>query len=174
VTIHEDGVAVIDQRRAHERVLYERILRQGGEMDHSGQALLFSVTIKLAGSMRALLQEYRAEFASIGFNLDIHADGSVHVIAVPSDVSPGTEEAVLHDMLHTLESYGPVPTERRRERLAAGYASKMAVLRSEQLVPAERDALVRDLFACSVPHITPSGAPTYVVMTWSEVERRIQ
>lgn len=174
VTIHEDGVAVIDQRRAHERVLYERILRQGSDVDHSGQALLFSVTIKLAGSMRTLLQEYRAEFASIGFNLDIHADGSVHVIAVPSDVSPGTEESVLNDMLHTLESYGPVPTERRRERLAAGYASKMAVLRSEQLVPAERDALVRDLFACAVPHVTPSGAPTYVVMTWSEVQKRLQ
>jgi len=128
--------------------------------------------VRLGPTRGALLREYASEFADLGFRLDVENDGSVHMHAVPSDVRPGSEDTVLDEILQALEETGSLPKERRKEGIASVYATRQAIRRGDKLNSTEAAALIRDLFACSVPHITPKGDPTYVILTYEELAQR--
>jgi DNA mismatch repair protein MutL len=174
VTYTADGLVVIDQAPAHERILFERVMARGSGLQRSEQALLFSVRIALAPSDVAVLREYAEQFTALGFRLDIHDATNVEVHAVPSDVQPGSEEDVLMAMLDGLRLMGVVPRERRHEGVAAVYASKQAMRRGERLTPDEMRTLVQDLFACQQPHLSPSGAPTFIIIPYEELASRLR
>jgi DNA mismatch repair protein MutL len=172
ITSRHDGLLVVDQQAAHERVLYERLLRKEGADAAVSQALLFAATAQLSGAHRALLREYLDEFSALGFRLEINDDGTVRVLAVPGDIHPGMEESVLADLLHEMEGVGRLPAERKREHLAAVYATRQAVRRGTTLGADEQQALIRDLFSCAVPHVSPVGRPTYVIISFDELHHR--
>lgn len=172
VTTSADGLVVIDQQAAHERVLFERVMSRDAQASQAGQALLFSVQLRMSAAHAALLREHAAEFEALGFRVDAHADGSVDVHAVPADVRPGSEETVLADMLRELEAAGRFPADRRRDGIVAIYAARQAVRRGERLQQSEQEQLVRDLFACAVPHMSPRGMPTYIIIPFDEIGSR--
>lgn len=172
VTTNADGLVIIDQRAAHERIVYERILSRAA--DTVAQSLLFAVLVRLSPSRVALMREYHDELSEIGFRCDIEADGRVHVHAVPSDVKPGSEESALDDVLGALEEIDAVANMQRRERIAMAFASRHALRRGQALSEDESLALVRDLFACSVPHRSPNGHQTYIVIPFDELAQRFR
>lgn len=172
VTTNSEGLMVVDQRAAHERVVYERVLARTGEA--VAQSLLFAVVVRLSPSRVVLMREYQDELQDLGFRCDVEHDGRVHVHAVPSDVKPGAEESALEDLLQALEDIEAAPTTQRRERLAIAFASRHAVRRGEQLTQDEAASLIRDLFACSVPHHSPKGEPTYIVIPFDELAQRFR
>ena len=174
VTTSAEGLVAIDQHAAHERVIYERVMKRQPQDAQSGQALLFAVTIKLSPSRVTVLREYLDEFTTLGFRLEIINAGTVEIHAVPTDVQPGNEEATLEGMMQSLEDVGRLPRERRREGIAAVYAARQAMRRGDRLSGGEMRALVRDLFACSVPHLTPHGEPTYIVIPFDELVQRFR
>jgi DNA mismatch repair protein MutL len=147
-------------------------LRKEGADAAVSQALLFAATAQLSGAHRALLREYLDEFSALGFRLEINDDGTVRVLAVPGDIHPGMEESVLADLLHEMEGVGRLPAERKREHLAAVYATRQAVRRGTTLGADEQQALIRDLFSCAVPHVSPVGRPTYVIISFDELHHR--
>ncbi len=171
VTTSAEGVVVVDKRAAHERVLYERVLSESSKEPRE-QSLLFAVTLRLGPSRGAILREYAAELVALGFRLDVESDGTVNVHAVPADVRPGAEDRVLGEIVEELEISGRLPLERRREGIASIYASKQAVRKGDTLSDAEAASLIRDLFACNVPHLAPDGRPSYVVITYEELAQR--
>jgi DNA mismatch repair protein MutL len=77
-------------------------------------------------------------------------------------------------MIDALESAGRLPRDRRHEGVAAVFASRQAVRRGETLSMEELRAIVKDLFACSVPHVTANGEPTYFVIPFDELVHRFQ
>ncbi len=168
-----DGVIVIDQHAAHERILYEQAMKraEGGPAE---QALLFAVEVRLSSSHIAILKEYLEEFAALGFRLDIKGSSLVEIHAVPNDVQPGNEQGTLDAIIQSLEDAGRLPADRRREGVAAAFASRQALRRGEPLTPVEMRRLVTDLFATSVPHLTPHGEPTYVVIPFDELAQRFR
>lgn len=172
ISTSAEGIVVVDQQAAHERVLFEQTMSRDGAHVHAGQSLLFSVRIRLSAAHTVLLREFVPEFTGLGFRVDLLADGMVDVHAVPSDVHPGSEESVLADMLQELEHAGRLPADRRRDGIAAIYAARQAVRRGNRLQPDEQRQLLRSLFACSVPHMSPSGAPTYIVLSYDEIGSR--
>jgi len=171
VTTSAEGLVIVDQRAAHERVMYERVLSRT-DQESTGQSLLFAVTLRLGPSRAALLREYAKEFVDLGFRLDAESNGSVQVHAVPSSVRPGNEGAVLEEILQALEESGTIPKDRRKEGLASVFASRQAIRRGDRLAAPEAAALVRDLFACSVPHVTPRGDTTYIIISFDELVQR--
>jgi DNA mismatch repair protein MutL len=172
ITTNSEGLVVVDQRAAHERIIYERVLARKGEA--VAQSLLFAVVVRLSPSRVALMREYTEELRDLGFRCDIEHDGRVHVHAVPSDIKPGNEESALEDLLQALEDVHASPAVQRAERLALAFASRHAVRRGEQLVHEEASALIRDLFACSVPHHSPRGEQTYILIPFDELAQRFR
>jgi DNA mismatch repair protein MutL len=174
VTTSSEGLVVIDQHAAHERILFERALKRHQNVAQTGQALLFAVEVRLSPSHVSILKEYEPEISALGFKLDLLDQGKVVIHAVPSDVQPGSEDGVLGSMIDALESAGRLPRDRRHEGVAAVFASRQAVRRGETLSMEELRAIVKDLFACSVPHVTANGEPTYFVIPFDELVHRFQ
>ncbi len=172
VTSSAEGIVVIDQRAAHERILYERLMRRSPEEAVTAQALLFSVTLSLMPSRAALLREHLREFESLGFRLEVQTNGTVDVHAVPADVRAGSEELVLDEMLQSLEESGRLPADRRRDGVVAIYSARQAMRTADTVQPEEAAAIVRELFTTSVPHTTPRGQPVYVVISYDELSKR--
>lgn len=174
VTSSAEGIVVIDQRAAHERILYERLMRRSPEEAVTAQALLFSVTLSLMPSRAALLREHLREFESLGFRLEVHSSGTVDVHAVPADVRAGSEEHVLDEMLQSLEQSGRLPADRRRDGVVAIYSARQAMRAADTVQPEEAAAIVRELFTTAVPHTTPRGQPVYIVISYDELSKRFQ
>lgn len=172
VTSSAEGLVVIDMRAAHERILYERLMRRAPDEDVTAQALLFSVTLSLMPSRAALLRENIREFESLGFRLDVQTNGTVDVHAVPADVRAGSEELVLDEMLQALEQNGRVPADRRRDGVVAIYSARQAMRIADTVPPEEATAIVRELFATAVPHTTPRGQPVYIIISYDELSKR--
>ncbi len=173
VLVRNVGLTVVDVRSAYERVVYDRVVRKESTIS-SEQALLFSVTTTLSIAYRALLREYTSEFESIGFRLVIEENGDVRIDAVPGDVAPGTEEQALLEMLHELEGSGRLPADQRRLRLAAIFAKRQASRKSISMSTGELSTLVDALFETSMPHVSPSGKPTYITIPFDEIEQRFR
>ena len=174
VTTSSDGIVIVDQRAAHERVLFERIMSKGQTSKGTEQSLLFSVEIRMSPTQITILKEYMEELSVLGFKLEVKSEGKVEVHAVPSDVQPGNEDKVLGSMIDSLEQAGRLPRERRQEGVAAAFAARQAMRRGETLSSSEMQHLVSDLFSCSVPHMTANGEPTYIVIPFDELVQRFK
>lgn len=173
VTSGEEGLVVIDQQAAHERVLYERYLAVDRSVT-TGQALMFPVMTKVPTDHVALVDEYGQELQSMGFSVSAHADGVVQISAVPPDIHAGSEEATFLQIVRSLAELGPTPADRRHAALAAVMAARQSVRRGDRLGADEQARLVLELFECAVPHVSPGGRPTYIIVSYDELVRRFQ
>ncbi len=174
LTTSAEGLVVIDQHAAHERILFEQAMRRSNEGDRGGQALLFAVDVRLSPSHVAILREYLDELTALGFRVEITSKGPIEIHAVPIDVQPGNEQQTLDAILQSLEEAGRLPREQRRERVAAAFAARQAIRRGQPLTASEMRALIQDLFSCKVPQLTPHGLPTYVVIPIDELTQRFR
>lgn len=171
--VRNQCLTIIDLRAAQERVVYDRVLRMSAQAS-SEQALLFAVSTSLSIPQRALYREYASDFEAIGFRTTMNEDGQIRIEAVPGDIAPGTEERVLMEMLHELEGSGRLPADQRRMRIASVYAKRQSVRRLEPSSTSELQALIEALFETSMPHVSPSGVPTYVSIPFDEIEQRFR
>ena len=167
------GLLVIDQRAAHERILYERALAaiEGGMAP--SQQLLFPFTVELGAADRALLTEILPELQALGFEIEVKEGKPILVRGVPSDVTLGDERDVLDDLLAQFRRNSRLRLD-ARENLARGLAARSAIRPGHALGPAEARMLVDQLFACADPFSDPAGRPTMTRWTSDEIERRFR
>lgn len=168
-----DGVMVIDQHAAHERVIYERVMNKHATPAHAEQALLFSVKITRSPSEIVIVREYLAEFQKLGFRLDILDSTTIEIHSVPTDVQPGNEEQVLGKLIDSLQHGGTIPKERRFDHIATMFAAKQAIRRGDRLGTEEMQTLVENLLKCALPHLTPEGKPTFFLLPFDELSSRL-
>lgn len=173
VVCSDEGLVVIDRRAAHERVLYEQIMA-GEAQAIAEQSVMFPVACRFAADDAAILREYAAELAELGFRIEVAHDGPCTIHAVPPHVHPGSEESVIRDLVASLRERGTIALDQRKTSMAAVMASQQSRRLHQRLTPGEQHALVADLFACGVPHCTATGKPTYMIITLDEIRSRLQ
>ncbi len=166
------GLLVVDQRAAHERVLYEAALAalEGGM--GATQQLLFPYTLALPPDDRALLDELLPDLQALGFDLSLGKGGTVDVRGVPADVSVGDERAALPDLLDRYRHSSGTLQLTSRETLARSLARRSAVQEGAILEPLAARTLIEQLFTCSDPFTDTSGRPTMIRIAENEIERR--
>jgi DNA mismatch repair protein MutL len=176
-----DGLYLIDQHVAHERVLYERLRRALAAESPASQTLLHPALLELAPAERLRLQELAAELEECGFGLAVLSGDTLALTAVPAPLSAEEGEALLRALAadegaeHAGDNGGggAAPLRRRLvETLAASLACKAAVKMHHPLAPAEMEALVAELFAAEQPYACPHGRPVVLQMTDADLERR--
>ncbi len=169
-----DGLYIIDQHVAHERILYER-LRRSLEASHVGsQPLLAPALLELAPAERQRLVELGSELAAFGFELEEMSGATIALRAVPAVLSLAEAEPLL---VHLAGEDGAASSGgdlRRRvlDALAASQACKAAIKMHHPLGPEAMEALVSELFAAEQPYACPHGRPIVLQMTDSDLERR--
>jgi DNA mismatch repair protein MutL len=169
---HPDGLVVIDQHSAHERVLYERFL---GELLNGGaasQRLLLPATLHLSPADVEALDEHRDAFTRLGYELEPFGGHSVIVHAVPAPHPRFDALRCLRDSLAAMSGDRVPSAQARHERLVATVACKAAIRAGDPLSPPEMVALFRALGSASLPAHDVHGRSGIIRLTWDEIDRR--
>lgn len=168
----EDGLVLIDQHSAHERVLYERFMRAFDAGDIPSQRLLFPLTVHLAPAEAEAFEAHADLLARLGFEADAFGGQSVIVRSVPAPHPRFDAERCLRDTLAALAGDRLPASAARHERLAATLACKGAIKAGDALAASEMRALYLALAGTTLPAHDVHGRSTIVQLSWGEVERR--
>lgn len=167
-----DGLMIVDQHAAHERVLYERAVRRFEAAEGGTQELLFPQTLEMSPADAGLVRELEPLLRSLGFQVKFFGGGTVILEGVPLEVRPGEESAVLRDVLGMFREEEGRLKLGPRERLATTFACRTAVKAGDRLTAPEIAGLLGDLLRAEVPYVCPHGRPVAIRLTLSELDRR--
>ena len=168
----DDGVVLIDQHSAHERVLYERFMRALDAGAAPAQRLLFPLTLHVSPAESEAFEAHREALARIGFEVEEFGGHTLLVHAVPVPHPRFDAERCLRDTLATLAGDRLPATASRHEHLAATLGCKAAVKAGDLLSEDEMRALLRSLAATTLPAHDVHGRATLVHVSWDEIDRR--
>ena len=165
---HDEGVVLIDQHSAHERVLFEQFMSK----KPTTQRLLFPLTLHLGPAEGDAFEENREYFEQLGFEIEGFGGHSLLVRSVPMPHQRFDAERCLRETLDALTGDRVPGTATRHERLAATVACKAAVKAGDPLSAAEMRALYVALGKTTLPAHDVHGRSTIVRLSWDELERR--
>ena len=166
---HDEGVVLIDQHSAHERVLFEQFMT---EKRAAGQRLLFPLTLHMGPAEGDAFEEHRELFETLGFEIEGFGGHSLLVRSVPMPHARFDAERCLRETLDALTGDRVAGTATRHERLVATVACKAAVKAGDGLSAAEMRALYLALGRTTLPAHDVHGRATIVRLSWDELERR--
>jgi DNA mismatch repair protein MutL len=169
---HEDGVVLIDQHSAHERVLYESFMRDVEGGSASSQRLLLPFTLTLSAHELEAFELNREYFDRLGFEIEPFGGNALIVQAVPVPHPRFDAERCLRDTLASLTGDRAAAAAGRHERLVATIACKAAIKGGDLLSGSEMQALFVALRDTNLPAHDVHGRSTIVQLAWAEVERR--
>ena len=168
----EQGVVLIDQHSAHERVLYERFMDAFESGNSPSQRLLFPLTLSLAPGESDALDAHRDLLTTLGYELGEFGGQSVIVHAVPAPHARFDAERCLRETLASLAGDRAGAPGSRHQRLASTVACKAAVKAGDPLAAQEMRALFIALRQCRLPAHDVHGRQAIVQLSWDELERR--
>ena len=164
-----DGMYMVDQHAAHERVVFERVTEEFRTKGADSQSLMEPQTVDLDPRQQELLQAQRELLAGLGFVVE-HFGERTYMIRAVSSLLTGAEPAqALADVLDTMAEGGGF--ESWEERAAYSIACHGAIRASETLTLHEMSELMRQLEGCRQPHTCPHGRPTMIHLTSARLER---
>ncbi|MFW5701963.1 MAG: DNA mismatch repair endonuclease MutL, partial [Bacteroidota bacterium] len=169
----DEGMMIVDQHAAHERILYEKAVKMMKREFASAQELLFPLDIKFGADKIAMLTESREDLHGLGFHFEIDGQ-SIKLRAVPGDIRSGQEENTLAEILELFEQYEKERSTDRRDNLAASYSCKAAIKTGEKLSQEEMGGLVKDLRKCEMPYVCPHGRPVFMEYTIRQLDKQFK
>jgi DNA mismatch repair protein MutL len=170
-----DGLVIVDQHAAHERVLYERLLADAEARRLERQRLLFPLLLEVSPAERQALEEARDLFEDLGFTLAGFGPGTLRVEEIPGMLKATAAEGLLRELLGDLleRTQGSAAGD-LRHRIAATSACHAAVRAHEALPGPALDRLVRDLLEARSPMTCPHGRPTILRLPIERLEREFR
>ncbi|MFW6068870.1 MAG: DNA mismatch repair endonuclease MutL [Chloroflexota bacterium] len=157
-----DGLFLIDQHAAHERILYEQFMAARERDEIASQGLVTGATVQLPPEQATLLEENLELLSELGFQVELFGPNTFKVRAVPALLSKLDPAAGLRAVVEDLES-GKEPLQEREEaRLILRVCKTAAVKAGQNLSVAEMEAMIRQLEKCHSPHTCPHGRPTLI------------
>lgn len=170
MTAVKSGLMIIDQHRAHIRVLYEQYLDRVKRQQTQSQKLLFPEMLHLTPSEHISLEKVMPELTALGFELT-HMGGDAYAInAMPSGLNGLKADTLLHDMIASAEECTSNIIDDINSSLALSLAQHAAMPYGNVLDNAEMDLLVNQLFACSNFNYTPNGKSIMAIIKQTEIE----
>ena len=167
----EQGLMIIDQHRAHIRVLYDRFMANAKSHAAASQGLLFPEMFQLSANDAVVFEELKPRFAALGFDLSDMGRGAIAVQGVPSGMEGQDYERLITDMIADIRINPTHEEDRQLESLALAMANKAAIPAGRRLSENEMQELVRSLKACSMPSRTPDAKTVYIVRSVQEISR---
>lgn len=169
----KSGLMIIEQRRAHERILYERFLRQIKNEKITSQRLLFIEKIDLNSEDSILLKEIMPNLKAFGFDI-VEKDDSFEVSAMPSIIDQADITNVIDSLLDAYKTGELDVEEEMREQMAAVMARNACMNVGEVLSNTDMTELASSLLACNSPNYTPDGRVIMSIIDNEELEKRFK
>jgi DNA mismatch repair protein MutL len=175
IAVDEEGIAIIDQHVAHERVLFERITERltSGRME--SQRLLEPMLVELPPSGRQALASHAAELDRLGFEVEEFGGDTLRITAFPALLRREGCAGALRALAEDLESAGSTATlDEAVKRIAATMACHAAVKANDPLTPEKMAHILDELRRTAYSTICPHGRPVMLRLTRREVEKNFQ
>ena len=166
-----DGMYIIDQHAAHERILYERILSAFDGGDILGQRLLFPEEFEISLSWVSFLEDRLELLSSIGFEIKIQPPNKVLIKSIPPFLRSTDYSEIIRGILEDMSEYVTEEPPDIIKRFAASIACHSAIRAGQKLSQEEIEALFDQLFTTDDPYHCPHGRPSLVKFTRHELER---
>lgn len=170
----ENKLLMIDQHAAHEKVNYERLMKQFHEKSVVSQALMPPVIVSLSGQEENVLKENMEVFESLGFEVESFGGSEYALRSVPVDLYGCGEREMFLSVLDQLADGGNFGGIRVVEEKIASMSCKAAVKGNNVLSLAEAETLIDELLTLDNPYNCPHGRPTIIAMSKSEMDRKFK
>lgn len=170
----EDKLYIIDQHAAHEKVKYERFMKQYHEKTLVTQNLMPPIIVSLTGREETILKEYQELFTNLGFEIEEFGGDEYALRAVPVDLYGCNERQMFLEVLDELSDMGPRESLKVVEEKIASMSCKAAVKGNNRLSREEAEKLIDELLTLENPYNCPHGRPTIITMSKYEMEKRFK
>lgn len=170
-----DNLYIIDQHAAHERVLYERTLKEMKNREYTSQYLSPPIILTLSMNEALVLKENKERFEKIGFEIEPFGGEAYAVRAVPDNLFSIAKKELLLEMLDSLsDGLNTSMTPDLIDEKVASMSCKAAVKGNQRLSAREVDALIGELLLLENPYHCPHGRPTIISMSKRELEKKFK
>lgn len=170
----KSGYILIDQQRAHERILYERFISSLENQENYSQQELFPTQLEFSSSNFAILKEIWEELKVIGFDISEFGKNTISINGIPSDNKEKDYQKLFENIIEQFKNNKDQLNLDTKESVARSMARNMSIKRGKQLSQIEVVQLTDELFACGQPEYLPNGKRTFITITLSEIEKQFK
>ena len=171
MTAVKSGLMVIDQHRAHERILFEQYLRQFSEHNGPSQQLLFPEEVHLQPAQDVILENLLPQLAAIGFQLSRHDNGVYVVSAIPDGLQGLSINDLILDMVDSYDGHELSSIDEVHRHLATKLSQQAAIPYGQVLGNDEMENLINSLFACSNVNYSPVGKTVFAIISQANIDQ---
>lgn len=171
LTSVKSGLMIIDQQRAHIRILYDQYMSQLADRRHVSQRMLFPEIVHFSPAEVPVLEEIMDDLVSLGFELSNLGGGSYAINGIPSGIEGLNPETLVMNMVQTAIEKGCKVKEEVQSTLALSLAKAAAIVPGQVLSNEEMNNLVDELFAVATPNYTPDGKVVLSVLKEDDLEK---
>ena len=165
-------MVVIDQGRAHQRILYEKFLENFTVKQAASQQLLFPLTLYYSAYEVQLLKDSEAALKQTGFVFESIDKVQLVISGLPVNVMESEASIVLDELIQELQGASSEASFSLNDRIAKALAHSLSVKTGTVLSEEEQENMVNYLFACKDPSVSPFLKPTFITMRVDDIEKR--
>jgi len=168
----KSGMVIVEQHRAHQRVLYEQFLTNMTVHHASSQQLLFPLHLYFSTNEIELIRELQLALSNTGFVFEATNEDNILISGIPVNVTESEVTAVLEQLLRDLQDGVPENSFSQNDSIAKSMAKSLAVKNGTYLTEKEQENLVNGLFACKEPNVSPFQKPTFITMRVEDLDKK--
>ncbi|MCI8998257.1 MAG: DNA mismatch repair endonuclease MutL [Muribaculaceae bacterium] len=171
LTPSREGLMIIDQHRAHLRILYDTYLQKASEGAFVSQSTMFPDMMELSPAQNAVLTDLAPSLEELGFNLSHLGGTSWSINGIPSILKDANPRDTLLSMIENVTETGQELASTMHEKIALSLARSSAIKRGQPLTAGEMDRLLSDLFRLPSPALTPYGKPVFTILPLDDISK---
>lgn len=172
VSTIKSGMLVIDQHRAHQRVLYEDFLKNMTIKEAISQQLLFPLQLHFSNQEIIVINQLKDDLEHTGFVFSNVNEELVEIKGVPVGVPESEVSIILEQLISDVENEVPDSNFSATDLLAKSMAKSLAIKTGQSLQKDEQEHLVNKLFACKEPNVSPTNRVTFITMSVDELDKK--
>ena len=168
----KSGMLVIDQNRAHERILYEEFLHKTTVNEAVSQQLLFPLQLKFSKSDNNILKNLRQTLETTGFVFSSFTDENIELTGLPVGVKESEVHIVFEQLIHDIEHEVPDVNFSVSDLLSKSLAKSLAIKNGKKLEREEQEYIINTLFSCKEPSISPANKTVFTTLNVEELDKK--
>lgn len=172
VSTIKSGMLIIDQNKAHQRILYENFLRHITIKEATSQQLLFPLQLHFTPNEIKIINQVKNDLEHTGFVFSELNDKEINVTGVPVGVSESEVSIILEQLISDVENDVPDANFSTTDLLAKSMAKSLAIKNGQSLNSTEQEHLVNSLFACKEPNVSPTNRPIFITLGVDDIEKK--
>ena len=168
----KSGMIIVDQQRAHQRILYEQFLTNMTVEHAASQQLLFPLHLYFSKNEIHLITELQLSLTNTGFQFEPNQEDHIVITGLPSNVSDAQVNLIFEQLLGDLHDGIPSSSFSQNDTIAKSMAKSLCVKSGVSLTEKEQENIVDGLFACKEPNVSPFQKPTFITMSVDDLDKK--